>query len=167
MTNTLVELWSDLACNAGTATGALTVLSGTYGDQLDNSDSITLAVQYDARVVPALRHVLRVTDGAGTVREYRVQSIGRTLANGTRTIKGVSILLDLATTGLVRTVTGGVPTYAVGGTYTPTQFLDTFVLANLSADGVSWLARGSSPTGRSATDGRPRRGLPPSSPTTG
>lgn len=142
MSRTTVELWTDLACNSGTAVGELTVLDGQYGEALDNTDAITITIQHDARVAVALRYVLRVTDPAGTVREYRVQAIGRTLANGSRTVKGVSPLLDLATAGLVRTVSGGLTSYEVGGRYTPTEIIDTFVLANLSADGVSWLARG-------------------------
>lgn len=139
---TTVELWTDLACNSGAPVGELIVVAGQYSDQLDNTDAISLTIQHDARVAVELRYVLRVTDGGGVVREYRIQARGRTLANGQRTVKGISVLADLAASGLVRTVTGGATTYDIGGRYTPTEFVDTFVLANLSADGLSWLARG-------------------------
>lgn len=139
---TTVELWSDWECNGGDALGSLTVIGGSYGFEVDGSDQCDLTIVPDTRTTPALRDVLRIVDGTGVVTEYRVQSIGRTLADGTRTIKGLSPLADLATLGLVRSVTGGVTTYAVGGTYTPADCVDDVILTNLAADGGSWLAAG-------------------------
>jgi len=138
-----VELWSDWSCVSGAvAIGALLVLSGTYSDQLDNSDALTATIQSDARVPVTIRSVVRVTDALGVVREYRVKSIGTTLVDDQQTIRGLSPYADLNTLGLVRSTTGGVTSYAVGGRYTATEFVDTFVLANLAADSASWLERG-------------------------
>ena len=139
--STKVELWTDWECAGGTAVGQLLVLDGTFSEALDNTDGITLSVLNDDRVTIALRQVLRVTDANGTVREYRVQSRGNNLSDARRSIKGLNVLADLATTGLVRTVSG-TTTYAVGGTGSPASLIDTYVLANLAADSVSWLGRG-------------------------
>lgn len=138
-----VELWSDWSCVSGSvAIGALLVLSGTYADQLDNSDALTATIQADARVPVTIRNVVRVTDALGVVREYRIKAIGATLVDDRQTIRGLSPYADLNTLGLVRSTTGGVTSYAVGGRYTATEFVDTFVLANLAADSASWLERG-------------------------
>lgn len=136
------ERWSDWACAGGVSTGALVVLEGSFGDALDNTDACQLTYIHDPRVAVGLRDVIRITDGTGTVREYRVQSLTKTLADGRRTLHGISPLADLTTAGLVRTLSGGVAYYNVGAILTPTQIIDTYVLANLAADGITWLARG-------------------------
>jgi hypothetical protein len=146
------ELYTDWACAGGTAVGVLRVLSGSYTEALDNTDAMSIVVLQDDRVTVGLRQVLRITDASGAVREYRVQARSQTYADGLRQIKGIGPLADLATTGLVRSIVGGATTYALGGTYTPTDAITNYVLANLSADGVSWLALGtiSPPSGTAA-----------------
>jgi hypothetical protein len=139
--STKVELWTDWECAGGTAVGQLLVLDGTFSEALDNTDGITLSVLNDDRVTIALRQVLRVTDANGTVREYRVQSRGNNLSDARRSIKGLNVLADLATLGLVRTVSGST-TYAVGGIGTASSLISTYVLANLAADGATWLGLG-------------------------
>lgn len=143
MTSTVfAELWSDWPCAGGTRLGALTLARGTYSDAVDNSDALSATVFDDARAQPALRRVVMVTDPAGIVRGYRLSAANRTRTDRLWAIRGASPLTDLATYGLVRTTTGGVTSYAVGGRYTATEFIDTFVLANLSADGASHWGRG-------------------------
>ncbi len=138
---TTVQLWSDWECNGGVPYGELTVVSGSWGLELDGSDSCELVVQPDTRTTPTLRDVVRIVDGAGDVYEYRLQSIGGTLANRTQVLKGLSPLADLTTLGLVRTVSGGTTSYAVGGTYTPDGFVDV-ILANIAADGGGYWGKG-------------------------
>ena len=137
-----VDLWSDWQCNGGIALGRLRVIDGTFSAQLDNTDQAVLTVLDDARLPVSLRQVLRITDYTGVVFEYRVQKRSRTLADSRRVLTAFSPIADLATSGLVRTLTGGVTTYAVGGSLLPVDHIATFVLANASADGVSWLSAG-------------------------
>ena len=137
-----VELWTDWECAGGSAVGQLLVLDGSYSEALDNTDGVTLSILHDDRVTIALRQVLRVTGANGDVREFRVQARGNNLSDARRTIKGLNVLADLATLGLVRTVSGGMTTYAVGGSGTPSSLITTYVLTNLAADGASWLGLG-------------------------
>lgn len=143
------ELWTDWPCVTGASRiGELTVISGTYSDAIDQSDALSLTVNYDARVAPALRYVVMITDTIGVVRGYRISRIGRTHVDSQRTLRGLPAIADLATLGLVRTISGGLANFAVGGRYTPTEFLDNIILTNLSADGGSHWARGTvDPTG--------------------
>lgn len=142
MSDLSAELWSDWPCAGGVRLGALTLARGTYSDAIDNSDALNATVLDDARAQPALRRVVMVTDTAGVVRGYRLAAAGRTRTDRFWTIRGASAITDLASYGLVRTISGGLTTYAVGGRYTATEFIDTFVLSNLSADGASHWARG-------------------------
>jgi hypothetical protein len=134
----VVELWSDLACVSGAkALGVCWVLDGREGPQLDNSDTLEATILPDTRTTPAARQVLRRVDGAGNVREYRVQSVKRILVESRRRIRALGPLNDLATGGLCRSVAGGVTSYAVGGTLSPSDHVSTIVLANLAADGLA------------------------------
>lgn len=137
-----VERWSNWACAGGVALGSVDVLEGTYNVALDASDACALTIRHDARVPVGIRDVLRVVDAAGTVREYRVQSRSRVLADGRRTISGLSPIADLGTSGRVRTIAGGLTRYDVGGILTPAQFVSSYILTNLAADGLSWLTAG-------------------------
>lgn len=136
------ELWSDWPCAGGTRLGMLTLARGTYSDAVDNSDALSATVLDDTRATPALRRVVMLTDPAGVLRGYRLAAAGRTRTDRLWAIRGASALTDLASYGLVRTISGGLTSYAVGGRYTATEFIDTLVLANLSADGLSHWARG-------------------------
>lgn len=141
-------LWDDLECAGGVRLGDLTVLRGTASRHLDSSDTCTMTIVHDTRVPVTVRDVVRLEDAQGTVTEYRVQSVGRTTTTTQRTVKAVSPLLDLATAGLVRQAFGGITYFEIGGTYTPAEFIDTFVLTNLAADGITWIAAGTiDPTG--------------------
>lgn len=142
MSDLSAELWSDWPCAGGVRLGALTMARCTYSDAIDNSDALNATVLDDARAQPALRRVVMVTDTAGVVRGYRLAAAGRTRTDRFWTIRGASAITDLASYGLVRTISGGLTAYAVGGRYTATEFIDTFVLSNLSADGASHWARG-------------------------
>lgn len=137
-----VERWSNWACAGGVALGAVDVLEGTYGVALDASDACSLTIRHEARVPVGIRDVLRVVDAAGTVREYRVQSRSRVLADGRRTVSGLSPIADLGTAGRVRAINGGVTRYDLGGILTPAQFVTGYILTNLAADGLSWLSSG-------------------------
>jgi len=141
---TSVELWSDWQCNGGVAAGRLRVVSGSWGLEVDGSDACELAIVPDTRTTPALRDVIRITDGAGVVYEYRIQSIGRTLANNTRVIKGLSPLADLGTAGPVRQITAGAATTYLTGAMakTATEYINDSILTNLAADELSWLSLG-------------------------
>ncbi len=137
-----VSLWSDWECAGGTRTGDLRVMSGTMSLTLDNTDALSLVVEHDARVPVTVRSVVRIDDVYGDTWEFRVQSVGRTLRNGQRTVRGVPPIADLATAGLMWTEFGGVRSFDVGGTYSPLTHVDSFVLDNLAGDGLSWLGSG-------------------------
>lgn len=143
-----VELRSDWACAGGRALGDLTVLEGREGPEADGLDRFEATCLPDSRTTPALRQVVRVTDPLGAVREYRLQSIGRQDRDGRVPLRGLGPLADLGTTGLVRTIAGGLTTYAITDRRTPADHIATYVLANLAADGLSWLSAGTiTPTG--------------------
>lgn len=153
-----VERWSDFACAGGVALGSVDVLDGSFGEALDSSDACSFTIRHDSRVPVGLRDVLRVTDTAGVVREYRVQSRSKTLADARRTITGLSPLADLGAGGRVRTISGGVTRYDVGAILTSTQIVDTIVLTNLAADGLSWWTRGTIEPTKSVTLTSPAQG---------
>jgi hypothetical protein len=136
------ERWSNWACNNGVKRGAVRVVSGTYSEMVDASDACDLVIQHDARSTVALGEVLRLTDDAGVVREYRVQARGRALSSQQRTVRGLSPWADLGRAGRVRTTSGGLVVFDVGGVLTLEEFLTDIVLTNLAADGLSWLTLG-------------------------
>lgn len=143
-----VTLWDDLECAGGVRLGDLRVVRGTASMHLDSSDACSLLVDVDGRVIEGangqatVRTVVRLEDGLGTVVEYRMSQLGHTLRTNQWTLQAVSPLLDLASAGVVRSVVGGVTTFGVGGTYTPSDFIDTIILSDLATDGLTWLSRG-------------------------
>lgn len=153
-----VERWSNFAAAGGVALGSVEVLDGSFGVALDSSDSCSFTIRHDPRVPVGLRDVLRVTDTAGTVREYRVQSRSKTLADARRTVTGLSPLADLGSSGRVRTITGGLTRYDVGAMLTSTQIIDSIVLTNLAADGLTWWSRGTIEPSKVVTLNAPAEG---------
>ena len=99
-------LWSDFAAAGGVPIGALEVVRASIADDLTDDTSCDLTIVDDARVETTLRRVVRIDDAVLGVREFRIQSRGRTFGQGLRRVTGIGPLADLATAGLVRTVRG-------------------------------------------------------------
>lgn len=137
----LVELWSEWPGATGAyAIGELTVVRGSFSEALDNTDSLSLTVLRDTRVLPTLGAVV-VLSKVGYYG-FRISSIDESLSEATIAIRGLGPVADLTTRGLVRSVVNGLTEYAIGGRLSPTDMIDTIILPSLVADAGSHWTRG-------------------------
>lgn len=142
MTLRALEHWSDFACAGGYGQQDLShVLECEESLRVDGNDALRVTVPqlYVRRRGFKLRQVLRLTDALGDIREYRVRRVERDPMGSTATIYGAPVLYDLAAAGLVRGPDGST---VLSASLTPAQWIDTYVLANLAADALPWLTRG-------------------------
>ncbi|GAB1345098.1 hypothetical protein [Gemmatimonas sp.] len=137
-----LEHWSDLAAAGGLAQQDLMpALDVQESLNIDGNDWLRFSVpqRYVLRSGFGLRQVVRLVDALAGIREYRVRRIERDPRSGVATVFGAPVLYDLASAGVVRGPDGST---TLAASLTPTQWIDTYVLANLAADALAWLGRG-------------------------
>jgi len=146
-----LDWWTNLKCISGSkriATAA-NIIECTGSESLDHNDSVTVVVPWKEwwLQILTLRHVGRLTDHAGRVREWRVKSIDDSRQRGKEpkiTITLDPIVLDLATMGIVDTpMGGGRPWYNLGSSLaTPEQIIRSALLTWFTARGITWIGYG-------------------------
>lgn len=124
---------------SGTVVETLNVLSATTTEQLDNNDSAAFRITLPTRTALTLRTPLRFRGSDGIIREYRVRRFVRDPLGKWADIECAPPLLDLSTAGLVRQTVNGTLYTSFGLTLTVAQWITSYVLTNLSADGLTWL----------------------------
>lgn len=146
-----VELWSDVGCATGAQRLAVVPdwLSCEYGESLAGDVGATLVLPDDSPAIASLavRGVLRVYDDVDTF-EYRILRWEDRLSSGRVTVTCSPIIHDLARAPIVQ-FSNGVALYSQASTsLTPTQWIDNYVLPSLTANGLTWISRGTvTPTG--------------------
>ena len=135
-----VDLWSEWPGAVGASPiGELTVVRGSFSEALDNTDSMSLTVARDARVVPTLGAVVVISIISKPHYGFRISSIDETIDAETIGLRGLGPFADLNTRGLVRSVSQGLTEYAIGGRLSPADIVDTIVLPSLVSDaGAHW-----------------------------
>lgn len=132
-----------LQLTTGFATGTvredLALMSAETTEQVDNNESANFRIALPTRNAITLRNTLRFRGSDGIIREYRVRRFVRDPLSRWAQIEAAPPLIDLATSGLIRSIQGGVEYTAFGGTLSVSQWIAAYVLTNLSEDGLSWI----------------------------
>ena len=123
----------------GTAVASLDLIAFETTERLDNLNTATARVAYPFRTTVSQRTPLRAVGADGVTREYRVTRIVRNVREKWADLEMAAPLFDLGTAGFVRQTVNGQAVFAVNATLTLSQWLTTYILTNLSADGLSWL----------------------------
>jgi hypothetical protein len=136
------EVWTDLACNSGTAKGVLPV-AGTFrvveeflGYLVSQKLSVTVPRSWADRAELVGRRILRVVYDDGTWDEFRIASVMDSVGRDDLVlVEALGIVYDLATGDtLVGTTTSGAVALATSDTaITPTTALTNRVDAHLPA----------------------------------
>ncbi len=132
-----------LQVTAGFATGAvrdtLQVLSATTTEQVDNTDSASFRIALPTRVAISVRTPLRFLGTDGITREYRVSTLSGDPFGNWLDIECAPPHFDLATAGWVTQTVNGTTYTTIAATLSVAQWITSYVLTNLSADGLAWL----------------------------
>ena len=123
----------------GAVLGALDLISCVTTDRVDYGDRLTARISWPPRIVVRKRSVVRLTGVDGLVREFRLTSVRRNLAERYADIEGVSPLLDLGDCGLLRYTVNGASTFAVSFSGTRSQWLTAVIIPSLLASGLTWI----------------------------
>lgn len=123
----------------GAVLGALDLISCVTTDRVDYGDRLTARISWPPRIVVRKRSVVRLTGVDGLVREFRLTSVRRNLAERYADIEGVSPVLDLGDCGLLRYTVNGASTFAVSFSGTRSQWLSVVIIPSLLASGLTWI----------------------------
>lgn len=124
----------------GTVRETITALSAVTTEQLDGMDSAKFRVQLPTRTAITLRTPLRFRGSDNVIREYRVQRYQKDPLGKWADIDCVPVFYDLTAAGPITEVVNGTEYTAFGGTLTASQWITSYVLTNLVADGLNgWL----------------------------
>ncbi|MDB4906360.1 MAG: hypothetical protein JWO05_1144 [Gemmatimonadetes bacterium] len=149
--NARCEIWSDLACASGVRLDFIPdVQSARATLAIESEESLTLTLPDNSRIRPLLTsgRVVRVVplDDQATFTEWRIVSAtdAKGLGPAVCTVQAQAVLIDLADAAFCVTFqSGGTPSFTIGAAgITPTQAVDTFVVAALAAEGLTWFTRG-------------------------
>lgn len=138
-----IEYWSDYPAAGGIRKGAVSGAARcVVTPTIDGAGSCELEVPEDVASGILRGYVVRIEDALGAIYEYRIRKRTRTLGGTHRTLVGQDPLLELATVGPISQTVGPITSLDINGLYTPTEWIDTFILPYLTTRGMTYWSRG-------------------------